>query len=161
MRHPVRTAAALAALRDKGANAEATAVFALPAPRAGGPTAFLTVQEGCDKFCTFCVVPYTRGAEFSRPAAKVLAEAERLVEAGARELTLLGQNVNAWHGMAPDGTCEWSLGRLIRALDRRFPGCVVCVLAGSAGGGAAGVKVWVGTTDPGGSAAEGDIWVKK
>jgi tRNA-2-methylthio-N6-dimethylallyladenosine synthase len=83
---------------------------------APGPSAFLTVQEGCDRFCTFCVVPYTRGAEFSRPAAKVLAEAERLVEAGARELTLLGQNVNAYHGAAPDGAGSWGLGRLIRAL---------------------------------------------
>ena len=65
---------------------------------APGVTAFLTVQEGCDKFCSFCVVPYTRGAEVSRPAASVLAEARRLVAAGAREITLLGQNVNAWHG---------------------------------------------------------------
>ncbi len=70
-----------------------------------GPTAFLTVQEGCDKFCSFCVVPYTRGAEQSRPLAAVLAEARRLVAAGAREITLLGQNVNAWHG-APGGLAE-------------------------------------------------------
>ncbi|MEM8582165.1 MAG: tRNA (N6-isopentenyl adenosine(37)-C2)-methylthiotransferase MiaB, partial [Pseudomonadota bacterium] len=63
-----------------------------------GPTAFLTVQEGCDKFCAFCVVPYTRGAELSRPAARVLAEARDLVERGVREVTLLGQNVNAYHG---------------------------------------------------------------
>ena len=63
-----------------------------------GPTAFLTVQEGCDKFCAFCVVPYTRGAEVSRPADRLLAEAQGLVEAGVREITLLGQNVNAWHG---------------------------------------------------------------
>ena len=83
----------------------------LPAPAApAGPTAFLTVQEGCDKFCSFCVVPYTRGAEQSRPLAAVLAEARALVAAGAREITLLGQNVNAWHG-APGG-----LGRLIRDL---------------------------------------------
>ncbi len=61
-------------------------------------SAFLSVQEGCDKFCTFCVVPYTRGAEFSRPAASVIAEAERLIASGAREITLLGQNVNAYHG---------------------------------------------------------------
>lgn len=88
----------------------------LPEP-AGGPgiTAFLTVQEGCDKFCSFCVVPYTRGAEYSRPAAAVLAEARRLVAAGAREITLLGQNVNAYHGEGPGGR-SWSLGRLIRAL---------------------------------------------
>src|SRR5437762_7558923 len=82
---------------------------------APGTSAFLTVQEGCDKFCTFCVVPYTRGAEYSRPAADIMAEARRLVAAGAREITLLGQNVNAYHGAAPDGG-EWRLGRLIRAL---------------------------------------------
>ena len=63
-----------------------------------GLTAFLTIQEGCDKFCSFCVVPYTRGAEISRPAAAVLAEARQLVGQGAREIMLLGQNVNAWHG---------------------------------------------------------------
>ena len=82
---------------------------------AGGLTAFLTIQEGCDKFCSFCVVPYTRGAETSRPAASVLAEARRLVESGAREITLLGQNVNAWHGTAPDGA-SWGMGRLVREL---------------------------------------------
>ena len=81
-----------------------------------GPAAFLTIQEGCDKFCSFCVVPYTRGAEYSRPVAAVLAEAGRLVERGAREITLLGQNVNAYHGAAPQGSAEWGLGRLIRAL---------------------------------------------
>jgi tRNA-2-methylthio-N6-dimethylallyladenosine synthase len=81
----------------------------------GGLTAFLTIQEGCDKFCSFCVVPYTRGAEASRPAAAVLAEARRLVAGGAREITLLGQNVNAWHGAAPEGG-TWGLGRLIREL---------------------------------------------
>jgi tRNA-2-methylthio-N6-dimethylallyladenosine synthase len=80
-----------------------------------GVTAFLTVQEGCDKFCSFCVVPYTRGAEFSRPAAAVLAEARRLVAAGAREITLLGQNVNAYHGEGPGGA-TWGLGRLLRAM---------------------------------------------
>ena len=85
------------------------------AAAAPGVTAFLTVQEGCDKFCSFCVVPYTRGAEFSRPATAVLAEARRLVAAGAREITLLGQNVNAWHGDAPGGG-TWSFGRLVRAL---------------------------------------------
>jgi tRNA-2-methylthio-N6-dimethylallyladenosine synthase len=78
-------------------------------------SAFLSVQEGCDKFCTFCVVPYTRGAEFSRPAAAVVAEAERLVDSGAREITLLGQNVNAYHGIGLDGAA-WGLGRLIEAL---------------------------------------------
>jgi tRNA-2-methylthio-N6-dimethylallyladenosine synthase len=78
-------------------------------------SAFLSVQEGCDKFCTFCVVPYTRGAEFSRSPASVIAEAERLVAAGAREITLLGQNVNAYHGIGGDGNV-WGLGRLIRAL---------------------------------------------
>jgi tRNA-2-methylthio-N6-dimethylallyladenosine synthase len=80
-----------------------------------GVASFLTIQEGCDKFCTFCVVPYTRGAEFSRPAAEVLGEARRQVAGGAREITLLGQNVNAYHGAAPGGG-EWGLGRLIRAL---------------------------------------------
>ena len=78
------------------------------------PTAFLTVQEGCDKFCAFCVVPYTRGTEVSRPADRILAEARELVEKGVREITLLGQNVNAYHGAADDGT--WSLARLIREL---------------------------------------------
>jgi tRNA-2-methylthio-N6-dimethylallyladenosine synthase len=88
----------------------------LPASAAApGLSAFLTVQEGCDKFCTFCVVPYTRGAEYSRPAADLLAEARRLVAAGAREITLLGQNVNAYRGAGPDGR-DWGLGRLIRAL---------------------------------------------
>ena len=80
-----------------------------------GVTAFLSVQEGCDKFCTFCVVPYTRGAEYSRPAESLLREATALVAAGAREITLLGQNVNAYHGAAPDGG-TWSLARLIACL---------------------------------------------
>jgi len=78
-------------------------------------SAFLTVQEGCDKFCTFCVVPYTRGAEVSRPVKAILAEAERLAAAGVREVTLLGQNVNAWHGEGPDGRA-WGLGRLLARL---------------------------------------------
>jgi tRNA-2-methylthio-N6-dimethylallyladenosine synthase len=80
-------------------------------------SAFLSVQEGCDKFCSFCVVPYTRGAEASRPIAAVLAEAERLVEKGAHEITLLGQNVNAYRGPGPDGA-SWTLARLIRRLAR-------------------------------------------
>ncbi|QIE56134.1 tRNA (N6-isopentenyl adenosine(37)-C2)-methylthiotransferase MiaB [Pikeienuella piscinae] len=91
--------------------------FAAPRPKARrAPAAFLTVQEGCDKFCAFCVVPYTRGAEISRPAAKVLAEARDLVARGVVEITLLGQNVNAWRGEAPDGAGRWGLGRLIREL---------------------------------------------
>jgi len=73
-----------------------------------GPSAFLTVQEGCDKFCAFCVVPYTRGAEVSRPADRVLEEARDLVDRGVREITLLGQNVNAYHGA---GT-RWPTGAL-------------------------------------------------
>jgi tRNA-2-methylthio-N6-dimethylallyladenosine synthase len=82
---------------------------------AQGITALLTVQEGCDKFCSFCVVPYTRGAEYSRPVAQVLAEARHFVHGGVREITLLGQNVNAYHGEGPDGR-EWGLGALIRGL---------------------------------------------
>lgn len=80
-----------------------------------GPAAFLTVQEGCDKFCSFCVVPYTRGAEVSRPAERLLREARDLVERGVREITLLGQNVNAYHGPGPQGG-EWGLARLVREL---------------------------------------------
>ncbi|CCF17754.1 MiaB/YleA family protein, RNA modifying enzyme [Pseudorhizobium banfieldiae] len=83
--------------------------------RARGVTAFLTVQEGCDKFCTFCVVPYTRGAEVSRPLHQIIDEARRLADAGVREITLLGQNVNAWHGEGPDGR-EWGLGDLLYRL---------------------------------------------
>ncbi len=86
-----------------------------PATRARGVTAFVTVQEGCDKFCTFCVVPYTRGAEVSRPLARILAEVEALVRAGVREVTLIGQNVNAYHGEGPDGAPA-NLGQLLRAL---------------------------------------------
>ncbi len=88
-------------------------------PKARGPkrapAAFLTVQEGCDKFCSFCVVPYTRGAEISRPADRLLTEARDLVDRGVREITLLGQNVNAYHGQGLDGG-EWGLARLIWAL---------------------------------------------
>jgi tRNA-2-methylthio-N6-dimethylallyladenosine synthase len=89
-------------------------------PASGRPTAFLTVQEGCDKFCAFCVVPYTRGAEVSRPAARILTEARKLVEKGVREITLLGQNVNGYHGQGPDalGGGDWGLAQLVRALAR-------------------------------------------
>ena len=100
------------------------------ARRVEGPTAFLTIQEGCDKFCTFCVVPYTRGAEVSRPVAAIITEARGLAAAGVREITLLGQNVNAWRAAAEprfgfdiiendDGS--WGLGQLCRAL-ARVPG---------------------------------------
>src|SRR5260370_1303861 len=109
-------------LRANGANVLDTSFPAEPKfdflPETTGPrgvAAFLTVQEGCDKFCSFCVVPYTRGAEYSRPVMQVVAEARRLVLGGAREITLLGQNVNAYHGEAPDGR-EWRLGELIRRL---------------------------------------------
>lgn len=92
---------------------------ALPDERqVDGPTAFLSVQEGCDKFCAFCVVPYTRGAEFSRPVDKIVAEARALVQKGVREINLLGQNVNAFHGPPPrlEGGGDWGLGKLIRHL---------------------------------------------
>lgn len=97
----------------------------LPSPkreetRKRGVSAFLTVQEGCDKFCTFCVVPYTRGSEVSRSVRQIVAEAERLADSGVRELTLLGQNVNAWHGEGDDGR-EWGLGELLFRL-ARIPG---------------------------------------
>jgi tRNA-2-methylthio-N6-dimethylallyladenosine synthase len=85
-----------------------------------GISAFVTVQEGCDKFCTFCVVPYMRGAEVSRPVAKIVAEVERLADGGVREITLIGQNVNAYHGAGPDGTPS-NLGLLLRRL-ARVPG---------------------------------------
>ena len=88
---------------------------ALPRRRRSGPSAFLTVQEGCDKFCTYCVVPYTRGAELSRPFGDLVEEANSLVEAGAREITLLGQNVNAWRGEDAKGRAI-GLAGLIRAL---------------------------------------------
>jgi tRNA-2-methylthio-N6-dimethylallyladenosine synthase len=85
-------------------------------PKMGAPTAFLTVQEGCDKFCSFCVVPYTRGAEVSRPAGRILAEAQKLVARGVKEITLLGQNVNAYHGTG-DGAA-WRLSDLLSALSK-------------------------------------------
>ncbi|MEO1250355.1 MAG: tRNA (N6-isopentenyl adenosine(37)-C2)-methylthiotransferase MiaB [Pseudomonadota bacterium] len=110
-----RTAGGRAAILDTDFPVE-TKFDTLPeeqAPR--GPAAFLSIQEGCDKFCTFCVVPYTRGAEFSRPAEAIIAEARRLVANGAREVTLLGQNVNAYHGEGPGGF-DWGLGQLLRAL---------------------------------------------
>jgi tRNA-2-methylthio-N6-dimethylallyladenosine synthase len=90
---------------------------ALPKRQKQGPSAFLTVQEGCDKFCTYCVVPYTRGAEVSRPWTAVMDEARALVDAGAKEITLLGQNVNAWEGEDEAGRVQ-GLDGLIRALDR-------------------------------------------
>ncbi len=90
--------------------------------RARGVSAFVTVQEGCDKFCTFCVVPYTRGAEISRPVDKIVAEATHLAEAGVREISLIGQNVNAFHGEGPDGT-DWTLAQLLYRI-AEIPGVV-------------------------------------
>ena len=94
----------------------------LPPPRpetirARGISSFVTVQEGCDKFCTFCVVPYTRGAEVSRPVAKIVDDVMRLADNGVREITLIGQNVNAYHGEGPDGQ-SWPLGKLLRGLPK-------------------------------------------
>jgi tRNA-2-methylthio-N6-dimethylallyladenosine synthase len=90
--------------------------------RARGISSFVTVQEGCDKFCTFCVVPYTRGAEVSRPVAKITDDVRRLADNGVREITLIGQNVNAYHGEGPDGR-PWPLGALLRHL-AEIPGIV-------------------------------------
>jgi tRNA-2-methylthio-N6-dimethylallyladenosine synthase len=90
--------------------------------RARGISSFVTVQEGCDKFCTFCVVPYTRGAEVSRPVEKIVDDVKRLADNGVREITLIGQNVNAYHGEGPDGR-TWSLGDLLHRL-AALPGIV-------------------------------------
>ena len=90
--------------------------------RARGISSFVTVQEGCDKFCTFCVVPYTRGAEVSRPVARIVDDVQRLADNGVREITLIGQNVNAYHGEGPDGR-TWSLGTLLHHL-AEIPGIV-------------------------------------
>jgi tRNA-2-methylthio-N6-dimethylallyladenosine synthase len=87
-----------------------------PTPKAirqRGISAFVTVQEGCDKFCAFCVVPYTRGAEFSRPVAQIMVEIERLAASGVQDVTLIGQNVNAYHGEGPGGA-DWGLARLMQ-----------------------------------------------
>jgi tRNA-2-methylthio-N6-dimethylallyladenosine synthase len=112
-RLPEMVAAAAAGSRPVDTDMPAISKFdVLPTRRRSGPSAFLTVQEGCDKFCTYCVVPYTRGAEVSRPAADIVAEANALATGGAREITLLGQNVNAWS----DGSA--GLDHLIRAIAR-------------------------------------------
>src|ERR1700716_3482967 len=97
--------------------------LAAPKPaaiRARGISSFVTVQEGCDKFCTFCVVPYTRGSEVSRPVAKIIYDVTRLADNGVREITLIGQNVNAYHGEGPGGRA-WPLGKLLHRL-ARIPG---------------------------------------
>ncbi len=101
--------------KRKGADGAHIGAASARIVRPGSASAFLTVQEGCDKFCTFCVVPYTRGMEYSRSIEQLLEEARALIDRGVRELTLLGQNVNAYHGMGPDGS-EWTLAKLIRAL---------------------------------------------
>ena len=115
-RLPAMVAEAAAGRASTDTDMPADAKFAaLPPRRKSAPSAFLTVQEGCDKFCTYCVVPYTRGAEISRPFADLMAEAQALIAAGAREITLLGQNVNAWSGRGPHGLAA-GLADLIRAL---------------------------------------------
>src|ERR1700743_285446 len=103
------------ALETEFSTEDKFAVLPSPKPeviRARGISSFVTIQEGCDKFCTFCVVPYTRGAEISRPAAKIIDDVKRLTDHGVREITLIGQNVNAYHGEGPDGR-TWSLGGLL------------------------------------------------
>ena len=113
-RLPEMVAEAAAGRRPVDTDMPAISKFGvLPARRRSGPSAFLTVQEGCDKFCTYCVVPYTRGAEISRPFGDIVTEAEALADGGAREITLLGQNVNAWAN--DDGA---GLDKLIRAIAR-------------------------------------------
>ena len=92
--------------------------------RARGISSFVTIQEGCDKFCTFCVVPYTRGAEVSRPVARIVDDVNRLADHGVREITLIGQNVNAYHGEGPDGRA-WPLGTLLHHL-AGFPASFAC-----------------------------------
>ena len=87
----------------------------LPEPRVDGPSAYVSVMEGCSKYCTFCVVPYTRGAEVSRPVARIIDDVKQLADNGVREFTLIGQNVNAYHGEGPDGGV-WPLGRLLQRL---------------------------------------------
>ncbi len=115
-RLPEMLTRAVAGERATDTDMPAIAKFdSLPARSKRSPTAFLTVQEGCDKFCTYCVVPYTRGAEISRPYSDLVAEAHKLVEAGAREITLLGQNVNAWAGEDAKGR-RAGLGELIHHL---------------------------------------------
>lgn len=117
-RLPDMIAKASAGERVTDTDMPADAKFAaLPTRRRSTPSAFLTVQEGCDKFCTYCVVPYTRGAEISRPFGDLIAEAQKLVEQGAREITLLGQNVNAWSGEDAKGRAV-GLDGLIRELAR-------------------------------------------
>ncbi|HUE78998.1 MAG TPA: tRNA (N6-isopentenyl adenosine(37)-C2)-methylthiotransferase MiaB [Sphingomicrobium sp.] len=117
-RLPAMVAAAALGARPVDTDMPALSKFeALPRRRSAAPSAFLTVQEGCDKFCTYCVVPYTRGAEISRPWRDIVAEAHALIAGGAREIVLLGQNVNAWHGEDSFGRTA-GLDGLIRALSR-------------------------------------------
>ena len=118
-RLPEMVAAAASGQRPVDTDMPAISKFdALPARRRSGPSAFLTVQEGCDKFCTYCVVPYTRGAEISRPAGDILTEARALAESGAREITLLGQNVNAWRDASLGSDATAGLDHLIRDIAR-------------------------------------------